>query len=212
MRARVNEVFTAHDDLDSSLVGAEDTLMGLAERFDLDDERTGELKTLLVGYATRVAVELDKGADRALIALRRIDGSFDDLSRLTVSGSAAADLIGRDLLAASRGGDVRDWQSLAAWFEPMTGRSARFQARMVNAIPTFHANLRRLHTAGESGTSRARALLLARACLDPDYGSQIFLAALGDHAWRKLHGDADDPGAGRAAVAGRSAGARCWSA
>lgn len=197
VRARVNEVFTAHDDLDSSLVGAEDTLMGLAERFDLDDERTGELKTLLVGYATRVAVELDKGADRALIALRRIDGSFGDLSRLTVAGSAAADLIGRDLLAASRGGDVRDWQSLVAWFDPMTGRSARFQARMVNAIPTFHANLRRLHTAGESGTSRARALLLARACLNPDYGSQIFLAALGDHAWRKLHGDADDPGAGR---------------
>src|SRR5690242_2339072 len=68
---------------------------------------------------------------------------------------------------------------------------------MVNAIPTFHANLRRLHTAGESGTSRARALVLARACLDPELGSQIFLAALGDHSWRKFHSEADEPGSGR---------------
>ena len=68
---------------------------------------------------------------------------------------------------------------------------------MVTAIPTFHANLRRLHTAGESGTSRARALLLARACLDPEFGSEVFLAAIGDHAWRKLHGESEDPGAGR---------------
>lgn len=197
VRARVNEVFTAHDDLDSSLVGAEDTLMSLADRFDLNDDRTGELKTLLVGYATRIAVELDKGADRALIALRHLAGRYKELARATVEGSAAADLIGRDLLAASKGGDVADWQGLAAWFDPMSGRSARFQARMVQAIPTFHANLRRLHTAGESGTSRARALLLARACLDPNRGAQVFLAALGDHAWRKLHGEADDPGAGR---------------
>ncbi|TMS51154.1 hypothetical protein [Mycobacterium sp. DBP42] len=58
MRTKVNEVFIAQDNLDSSLVGAEDTLMGLADRFDLDDDRTPELKTLLVGYAaTRVAVE-----------------------------------------------------------------------------------------------------------------------------------------------------------
>jgi uncharacterized protein (TIGR02677 family) len=197
VRARVNEVFTAHDDLDSSLVGAEDTLMGLADRFDLDDERTGELKTLLVGYATRVAVELDKGADRALIALRGLSGGYGELARITVSGSAAADLIGRDLLAASKGGVVRDWQGLEKWFDPRSGRSARFQARMVQAIPTFHANLRRLHTAGESGTSRARALLLARACLDANHGSQVYLAALGDHSWRKLHGEPDDPGAGR---------------
>jgi uncharacterized protein (TIGR02677 family) len=197
VQARVNEVFTAHDDLDSSLVGAEDTLMGLADRFDLDDDRTGELKTLLVGYATRVAVELDKGADRAVIALRGLTDRYAELARMTVSGSAAADLIGRDLLAASKGGDVRDWRGLEKWFDPRSGRSARFQARMVQAIPTFHANLRRLHTAGESGTSRARALLLARACLDADSGSQIYLAALGDHGWRKLHGEADDPGAGR---------------
>jgi hypothetical protein len=196
-RTRVNEVFIAHDNLDASLVGAEDTLMGLADRFDLDDAHTGELKSLLVNYARRVAIELDRGADRAAIALRALTSRFDALARITVEGSAASDLIGRDLLAASKGGDVRDWQGLVSWFDPMTGRSARFQSRMVMAIPTFHANLRRLHTAGESGTSRARALLLARGCLDPQFGPQVFLAALGDHAWRKLHGEADDPGAGR---------------
>jgi uncharacterized protein (TIGR02677 family) len=197
VRARVNEVFTAHDDLDGSLVGAEDTLMGLADRFDLDDDTTGELKSLLVGYATRVAVELERGTDRAARALRELQDRFATLAQVTVDASDAAGLIRRDLLAASRGGAVGDWLGLAAWFDPVRGRSARFQARMVDAIPTFHANLRRLHTAGESGTSRARALVLARACLDPDLGSQIFLAALGDHSWRKLHSEADDPGTGR---------------
>lgn len=197
VRARVNELFTSHDDLDASLVGAEDTLMGLADRFDLDDDRTGELKTILVGYATRVASELEKGADRAAIALRVLGPRFPDLATATVAGSEAADLIARDLLAASRGGRVQDWDGLVAWFDPFTGRSARFQARMVAAIPTFYTNLRRLHTSGASGTSRARAIVLAKACLDPGLGSQVYLAALGDHPWRKLHGETDDPGVGR---------------
>lgn len=194
---RVNEVFTAHDDLDASLVGAEDTLMGLAERFDLDDSATVELKRLLIGYATRVTVELDRGADRATRALLALAPDFDRLAELTVAASQASELIGRDLLAASKGGNRSDWEGLRRWFDPARGRAARFQSRMVRAIPTFHANLRRLHTAGESGTSRARALQLARACLDPELGPQLYLAALGDHSWRKLHGEADDPGAGR---------------
>lgn len=196
-RARVNELFTSHDDLDASLVGAEDTLMGLADRFDLDDDRTGELKTILVGYATRVAAELERGADRAAIALAALTPRFAELSAATVAGSEAADLIARDLLAASKGGRVPDWEGLVAWFDPFTGRSARFQSRMVAAIPTFYTNLRRLHTSGASGTSRARALVLARACLHPDLGAQVFLAATGDHSWRKLHAETDDPGAGR---------------
>ncbi|SKT96393.1 Uncharacterised protein [Mycobacteroides abscessus subsp. massiliense] len=45
----------------------------------------------------------------------------------------------------------------------------KLTAGMVTAIPTFHANLRRLHTAGESGTSRARALLLAWGGRDGGY-------------------------------------------
>lgn len=197
VRARVNEVFTAHDDLDASLVGAEDTLMGLADRFDLDEDSTGELKQLLLGYATRVAVELDRGADRATRALTALRERFDELVQITVSASEASDLIGRNLLAASKGGSGRDWTGLMRWFDPARGRAARFQSRMVSAIPTFHANLRRLHTAGESGTSRARALALAKACLDPNIGQRLFVAALGDHSWRKLHGETDDPGAGR---------------
>lgn len=197
VRARINEVFTAHDDLDASLVGSEDTLMGLAERFDLDTASTGELKQLLLGYATRVAVELDRGADRATRALTTLSSRFDRLAEITVSASDASDLIGRNLLAAAKGGDRGDWTGLSRWFDPARGRAARFQSRMIVAIPTFHANLRRLHSAGESGTSRARALALANACQHPELGQQLFLAALGDHPWRKLHGEADDPGAGR---------------
>jgi hypothetical protein len=86
----VNEVFTTHDDLDSSLVGAEDTLMSLADRLDLDDDRTGELKTLLVGTQPGSRSSLRRG-DRALIALRHLADRYGELARATVEGSAAAD-------------------------------------------------------------------------------------------------------------------------
>lgn len=56
---------------------------------------------------------------------------------------------------------LRDEERVTALFKLTAG--------MVTAIPTFHANLRRLHTAGESGTSRARALLLARGGRDGGY-------------------------------------------
>jgi uncharacterized protein (TIGR02677 family) len=194
---RVHSLFIAHDDLDSALVGAEDTLMALANRFDLDDDRTGELKTLLVSYATRVAVELEKGADRAIRALDQLRPRFGQLAAASVAASDAADLITHDLLSASKGGREEDWIGLTAWFDPLTGRSARFSQRMVTAIPTFYTNLRRLHTSGESGTSRARALLLAKACQDPEHGTMILLAALGDHSWRKLHGETEETGVGR---------------
>ena len=95
---RVNEVFTAHDDLDASLVGAEDTLMALAERFDLDDSATVELKRLLIGYATRVTVELDRGADRATRALLTLAPEFNRLAELTVAASQASELIGKTAL------------------------------------------------------------------------------------------------------------------
>ena len=163
--ARINEIFIAHDDLDGLLVGSEETLIKLSDRFDLDTNNTVEFKSILVNYATRIAAELERNSARAAHALARLAPEFPRLAQLTVEQSAAADLIRRDLLSASKGGNVRDWQALAEWFDPLVGRSARFNSRMVLAIPTFHANLRRLHTAGESGTSRSRALTLARACL-----------------------------------------------
>nr|WP_213006008.1 DUF2397 family protein [Actinoplanes toevensis] len=43
----IGRLFTGHDDLDTALVGAEDSLAGLADRFDLDQEATDELKGLL---------------------------------------------------------------------------------------------------------------------------------------------------------------------
>lgn len=197
VNARINEIFTAHDDLDASMVGAEDALMNLAERFDLDNENTGELKQLLVNYATRVAKELDRAADRSARALKQLQPRFSYLAELAVSESSAADLIGRDILSASKGGAVKDWEDLAQWFDPARGRAARFNSRVLGAISTFHTNVRRLHTSGDTGTARSRALLLARACLDEQFGSQLFIAALGDHSWRKLHTEAEEPDSGR---------------
>lgn len=68
----IGTLFTAHDDLDGALVGAEDALAALADRFDLDDDATGELKGLVVDYATRVAAELDTGSARAARALETL--------------------------------------------------------------------------------------------------------------------------------------------
>jgi uncharacterized protein (TIGR02677 family) len=188
----IGRLFTSHDDLDGALVGAEDALTSLADRFDLDAEATGELKEMLVSYATRVATELERGAARATAALSELLPRADLLAAAAVSASEARALIESGALTASRGGRVEDWHGLAAWFDADRGRSARFSLRLVRALPGMHANLRRLHTSAGTATSRARALALASAVRDPDRGTALTLAVLGDHRWRKLYSAGDD--------------------
>ena len=188
----INLVFTAHDDLDEALVGAADGLVSLIDRFDLDTEATAELKGLLVDYAARVAGELEAGAARAYSALGALGPQFEDLVTVAVTSSAATELITAGTLQASRGGVLADWTGLAGWLHPVTGRAAAFALRLVRALPAMHSNLRRLHTSAGAATGRARALALAKACLNPEHGTAIFLAANGDHPWRKLAGDAND--------------------
>ena len=195
----VGRLFTSHDDLDGALVGAEDVIAGLSDRFDLDDEHTGELKSLLVDYATHVAAELEHGSARAHLALRQIAPYAGALAGATVDASDARTLIERGALTASRGGREADWVGLTRWFDPTEGRAAQFGLRLVRALPAMHANLRRLHTSAGTATSRARALSFARACQDPTVGSAVLLAALGDHSWRKLAGSADEEDLARGA-------------
>ncbi|WP_406390096.1 DUF2397 domain-containing protein [Streptomyces sp. NBC_00882] len=193
----VNAVFTSHDNLDAALVGAEDALIGLADRFDLDEEHTNDLKGLLVDYATRVAAELDSGSARAAAALAVLRPWFALLAQAAVDASQARDLIAVGALSASRGGRAEDWEGLYAWFDARTGRAARFSLRLVRALPSMHANLRRLHSSAGTASTRSRALALARAVLTPQIGVQIFQATLGDHSWRKLYGQADEDDRGR---------------
>ena len=188
----IGRLFTSHDDLDSALVGAEDALSALADRFDLDNEGTAELKGLLVDYATRVAAELERGAIRAHTALAALHVRYPALAEIAVAASDAKSLIEAGALTASRGGRVQDWNGLMGWFDPATGRAARFAMRLVRALPGMHVNLRRLHTSTGTATGRARALSFARACRDPQLGTAVFLAAVGDHPWRKLYDTADD--------------------
>ncbi|MEU3411313.1 DUF2397 family protein [Streptomyces sp. NPDC006658] len=193
----VSSVFTSHDDLDAALVGAEDALIGLADRFDLDEEHTNDLKGLLVDYATRVAAELDSGSARAAAALAVLRPWFGLLAQAAVDASQARALIAAGALSASRGGRAEDWEGLCAWFDARTGRAARFSLRLVRALPGMHANLRRLHSSAGTASTRSRALALARAVLTPEIGVQIFQAAVGDHSWRKLYGQADADDLGR---------------
>jgi Protein of unknown function (DUF2397) len=189
----ISRLFTSHDDLDAALVGAEDSLAGLADRFDLDRESTAELKGLLVDYATHVAGELERGTQCAFDLLNRLlQPHFETLAQVAVGQSQAQALIERGALTASKGGRVADWDGLVSWCDPHSGRSSRFALRLVRALPGMHANLRRLHSSAGYATGRVRALLLARACLDPRYGTAVLLAATGDHKWRKLYGEADD--------------------
>jgi hypothetical protein len=188
----IGRLFVNHDDLDAALVGAEDSLVGLVDRFDLNDQSTAELKSLLVGYATHVAAELERGSARAYQALALLRARFPELSSEAIRASDARLLIERGALTASHGGRVEDWDALLAWFNPASGRSARFALRLVRALPGMHINLRRLHSSSGTATSRSRALALAKACANPIYGTAVFLAALGDHPWRKLYGEAED--------------------
>jgi hypothetical protein len=193
----ISGLFVNHDDLDAALVGAEDSLAALVDRFDLNDESTSELKTLLVGYATHVAVELEQGSARVYAALMTLRPRFQELADIAVGASDARVLIERGALTASHGGRTQDWGELLDWFGPTSGRAARFALRLVRALPGMHMNLRRLHSSAGAATSRGRALLLAKACLNPTYGSAIFRAALSDHPWRKLHGCADEVDGGK---------------
>jgi hypothetical protein len=185
----VGTLFATHDDLDAALVGAEDALAGLADRYDLDGTATAELRGLLVDYATRVAAELEDGAVLAAHHLAVLWPRVGELAATAVAASDARALIERGALVASRGGRVEDWEGLAAWFDPDTGRAARFSMRLVRALPGMHANLRRLHSSAGAATSRSRALRLAAACTHADNAAAILNAALGDHPWRKLAGD-----------------------
>lgn len=189
---QIGQLFVNHDDLDAALVGAEDGLTGLVDRFDLNDASTAELKTLLVGYATRVAWMLDRGSARAHRALFGLRSYFAELATIAVGASDARTLIERGALVASRGGQISDWEGLCEWFDPEHGRASRFAQRLVRALPGMHVNLRRLHSSSGTASSRGRALSLARACRHPVHGTSVLLAALGDHSWRKLYGEADD--------------------
>lgn len=188
----IGRLFVNLDDLDSALVGAEDSLAGLVDRFDLNDDSTAELKALLVGYATHVAAALEHGSARAYRALATLRARFGELAAEAVRASDARLLIERGALGASHGGRSQDWEGLLAWFNPTSGRSVRFALRLIRALPGMHMNLRRLHSSSGAATSRSRALRLAKACANPVYGPSILLAALGDHPWRKLHGEADE--------------------
>jgi hypothetical protein len=193
----IGRLFVNQDDLDAALVGAEDSLASLVDRFDLNDESTAELKVLLVGYATHVAAELERGSARVHKALRALRPRFGELAMEAVRTSDARLLIERGALGASHGGRSEDWDALLAWFDPTTGRAARFALRLVRALPGMHMNLRRLHSSSGTATSRSRALALARASVNPTYGPAILMAALGDHPWRKLHGEAEEIEGGR---------------
>lgn len=131
------------------------------------------------------------------IRQRRREGWFGLLAQAAVDASQARDLIAAGALSASRGGRAEDWEGLCAWFDARTGRAARFSLRLVRALPGMHANLRRLHSSAGTASTRSRALALARAVLTPEIGAQIFQAALGDHSWRKLYGQADADDLGR---------------
>ena len=128
-----------------------------------------------------------------------------DLVAATVASSDAAALIHAGTLTASRGGRTEDWDDLTTWFDPMTGRAARFSLRLVRALPGMHANIRRLHTSTGTATTRAEPCSSPAPPPTPHLGTQIWQAAVGDHSWRKLSGEIEDEEAVRPGTSWRDA-------
>ncbi|MFF7887821.1 DUF2397 family protein [Streptomyces sp. NPDC020794] len=181
------QVFVEHDHLDGALVGQADLLAQLADRFNLDLEATGELKQLILEYATHVVVHLDAAVVRIHAELRRLRPSFAELAAARRAQSPAGALVARGVLAPGRGLRAADWEHLLGWFSPGTGKAARFGLQLVRAIPMLHANLLRHQSVGGPATLRARALSLAVACQDPHHGRAVLRQALADRPWTKLH-------------------------
>jgi hypothetical protein len=190
--SRVGQVFDSHAQIDEQLSGHADALAGVAERFDLDDVATSGLRTMIVDYARSTSAELDRGSEQAHQALQRLMPRVGELTEAVLADSGVRELVERGALLAARGSQEKDWHELAAWFDPATGRSGRFAARLVRAIPGLQVNLQRLHTSAGTATARSRLLSLARAATDATSGPQVYLAALGDHPWRALSGVIDD--------------------
>ncbi|MER5619322.1 DUF2397 family protein, partial [Streptomyces sp. NPDC002215] len=185
------QVFVEHDQLDASLVGQADMLARLADRFDLDAEGTGELKQLIVEYATHVVVHLDREVVAVHGLLMGLRPRFALLAAGCGSQSRAGALVARGVLAPSRGAQCGDWEQLLSWFAPASGRAWRFGLQLVRAIPMMHANLRRQQSVVGPGTLRAKALSLAAACRDRERGEAVFRASLADRPWAKLHACAE---------------------
>ncbi|MEU1223065.1 DUF2397 family protein [Streptomyces microflavus] len=185
------QVFVEHDQLDASLVGQADMLAQLADRFDLDPEATAELKQLIVEYATHVVAHLNREVRAVHGQLSVLRPRFGELAAVCGAGSRAGALVARGVLAPSRGAREQDWDQLAAWFDPASGRAARFALALVRAIPMMHANLRRQQSAWGPGTLRMKALSLAAACRSAEFGEAVFRASVADAAWVKLHTCAD---------------------
>ncbi|MFD9047211.1 DUF2397 family protein [Streptomyces zaomyceticus] len=181
------QVFVEHDQLDASLVGQSDMLARLADRFDLDAEGTGELKQLIVEYATHVVVHLDREVVAVHGLLVGLRPRFAELAAACGSQSRAGALVARGVLAPSRGAQQGDWEQLLGWFAPASGRAWRFGLQLVRAIPMMHANLRRQQSVVGPGTLRAKALSLAAACRSSERGEAVFRASLADRPWAKLH-------------------------
>ncbi|MFF3276049.1 DUF2397 family protein [Streptomyces chrestomyceticus] len=181
------QVFVEHDHLDGALVGQADMLAQLADRFDLDLRATGELKQLILEYATHVVVNLDAAVVRIYAELYRLRPRFAELAAARRGQSPAGALVARGVLAPTRGLRAADWEQLLGWFSPGSGKAARFGLQLVRAIPMLHANLLRHQSVGGPATLRARALSLAVACQDPHYGRAVLRQALADRPWTKLH-------------------------
>ncbi|MGW3387348.1 DUF2397 family protein [Streptomyces cinereoruber] len=181
------QVFVEHDQLDASLVGQTDMLARLADRFDLDAQGTGELKQLIVEYATHVVVHLDREVVAVHGLLTGLRPRFAVLAAGCGAQSRAGALVARGVLAPSRGAQRGDWEQLLSWFAPASGRAWRFGQQLVRAIPMMHANLRRQQSVVGPGTLRAKALSLAAACRDTERGEAVFRASVADRPWVKLH-------------------------
>lgn len=181
------QVFVEHDHLDGALVGQADMLAQLADRFNLDLRATGELKQLILEYATHVVVHLDAAVVRIHAELVRLRPRFAELAAARRGQSPAGALVARGVLAPARGLRTADWEQLLGWFSPGSGKAARFGLQLVRAIPMLHANLLRHQSVGGPATLRARALSLAVACQDPHYGRAVLRQALADRPWTKLH-------------------------
>ncbi len=188
---QVEALFLARDALDQAMEANADHLADLANRFNLDRDEAIELKRLLVTYATHVAAQVHEALFQAFDLLTDLQPRFAELAALTASQSRAAELVSRGHLAAAHGSREEHWVQLLEWCRPVEGRAARFTRGLVLAIRPLHLNLRRLQKSGPTSL-RSKALQLARACDDREWGPRVSAAALGDHGWLKLTGWSED--------------------
>ncbi len=204
---RVRHIFDLHERFTSELTQFFAELNQWQSRYDLDAQEVQLFATVLVGYVSEKLVEIERMARPIARSVNDVLEVVDELVSRLQSGLAGriddAGLTDSTRVRRLKGTDPRDWEHLAGWFQPPSGRPSRLDQltrQAVAAVRTLTANVTRLSRVGLGSASRRADFVKLASFFNKapsgDHAHRIASAAFGLGSCRSIGGlsvDVDDP-------------------